>query len=40
MEPIGSTGEQLIEGEVPMAEMLDYTIALRAMTQGRARFTF
>ena len=39
MEPIGNTGEQLVEGEVPMAEMLDYTVSLRAMTQGRARYT-
>lgn len=29
-----------IEAEVPKAEMMDYTIALRAMTQGRGSFTF
>ena len=32
-------GEQLVEAEVPMAEMSDYPITLRAMTQGRGRFT-
>ncbi|MBQ4100987.1 MAG: elongation factor G, partial [Oscillospiraceae bacterium] len=30
---------QLIEAEVPMAEMTDFTTALRSMTQGRGRFT-
>lgn len=29
-----------IEAEVPKAEMVDYTIALRAMTQGRGKYTF
>ena len=29
-----------IEAEVPKAEMVDYVIALRAMTQGRGTFTF
>ena len=32
-------GEQLVDAEVPMAEMSDYPITLRAMTQGRGRFT-
>lgn len=30
----------VIEAEVPKAEMSDYVIALRAMSQGRGRFTF
>ena len=33
-------GEQVIEAEVPMAEMSSYTIDLRAMTQARGSFTF
>ena len=33
-------GEQIIEAEVPMAEMSTYTIDLRSMTQGRGSFTF
>ena len=39
MSPTAKSGEQMIEAEVPMAEMNDYTIALRAMTQGRGRFS-
>ena len=34
------TGEQVIEAEVPMAEMSTYAIDLRSMTQGRGAFTF
>ena len=34
------TGEQVIEAEVPMAEMTSYAIELRAMTQSRGSFTF
>lgn len=30
----------IVEAEVPKAEMMDYVIALRAMTQGRGDFTF
>ncbi len=30
----------IVEAEVPKAEMTDYVIALRAMTQGRGDFTF
>ncbi|MBR2025471.1 MAG: elongation factor G, partial [Clostridia bacterium] len=30
----------IIEAEVPKAEMVDYVIALRAMTQGRGEFTY
>ena len=33
-------GEQVIEAEVPMAEMSTYAIDLRAMTQARGSFTF
>ncbi len=40
MSPSGRKGEQVVEAEVPMAEMSEYPITLRAMTQGRGRFTF
>ncbi len=33
-------GRQIITAEVPMAEMSDYAIDLRAMTQSRGSFTF
>ena len=33
-------GYTVIEAEVPKAEMTDYTIALRAMTQGKGSFTY
>ena len=33
-------GDQVIEAEVPMAEMTSYAIDLRAMTQSRGSFTF
>ena len=39
MTPTAS-GEQVIEAEVPMAEMTSYAIDLRAMTQSRGSFTF
>ncbi len=39
MNPTGS-GEQVLEAEVPMAEMTSYAIDLRAMTQSRGSFTF
>ena len=39
MTPTGD-GEQVIEAEVPMAEMSSYAIDLRAMTQSRGAFTF
>jgi elongation factor G len=32
-------GEQVVEAEVPMAEMPTYAIDLRSMTQGRGSFT-
>ena len=33
-------GYQVVEAEVPKAEMTDYSIALRAMTQGKGSFVF
>ena len=33
-------GEQVIEAEVPMAEMTGYAVDLRAMTQSRGTYTF
>lgn len=33
-------GYTIVEAEVPKGEMNDYTIALRAMSQGRGRFVF
>ena len=39
MEP-NEDGDQVIEAEVPMAEMTSYAIELRAMTQSRGTFTF
>ena len=33
-------GYTVIEADVPAAEMADYTISLRAMSQGRGRFDF
>lgn len=33
-------GYQLVEAEVPKAEMIDYPTVLRAMTQGKGWFTF
>ncbi|MCD8160358.1 MAG: elongation factor G [Clostridiales bacterium] len=39
MEP-AKGGNQIISAEVPMAEMSEYAIDLRAMTQSRGSFTF
>ncbi|WP_186566508.1 elongation factor G [Lawsonibacter celer] len=39
MNPDGE-GNQIVEAEVPMAEMSRYAIDLRSMTQGRGAFTF
>ncbi|MEG2857917.1 MAG: elongation factor G, partial [Clostridia bacterium] len=36
----GEDGAQMIEAEVPMAEMHSYTIDLRSMTHGRGGFAF
>lgn len=40
MSPTQKKGEQMIEAEVPMGEMTDFAIQLRAITQGRGRYTF
>ena len=39
MNPDGE-GNQIVEAEVPMAEMGRYAIDLRSMTQSRGSFTF
>jgi len=36
----GKSGYTTIEADAPLSEMGDYVIALRAMSQGRGRFTF
>jgi len=36
----GPSGTQIVEAEVPMAEMSSYAIDLRSMTQGRGLFIF
>jgi elongation factor G len=36
----GDDGEQMVEAEVPMAEMNSYAIDLRSITQSRGAFTF
>ena len=33
-------GYTVVEAEAPKAEMMDYTIVLKAMTQGRGKFSF
>ena len=35
-----SEGNQVVEAEVPMAEMMSYAIDLRSMTQGRGSYSF
>ena len=39
MTPTGD-GDQVVEAEVPMAEMKSYAIDLRSMSQSRGSFTF
>ena len=39
MNPTGN-GDQMVEAEVPEAEMMTYAIDLRSMTQSRGSFTF
>ncbi|MBR5446273.1 MAG: elongation factor G, partial [Clostridia bacterium] len=36
----GKSGYTVIEADVPKAEMMDYTISLRAMSQGRGFYDF
>jgi elongation factor G len=38
MNPLGD-GTQEVEAEVPMAEMYDFSIFLRQLTQGRGSYT-
>ena len=33
-------GYTIVEAEAPKAEMMDYTIVLKAMTQGRGKYSF
>ncbi|MBE6538645.1 MAG: elongation factor G, partial [Ruminococcaceae bacterium] len=40
MEAAEKKAYTVIDAEVPRAEMMDYTISLRAMTQGRGKYTF
>ena len=40
MDPAAKRGYTTINATIPKAEILDYTITLRAMTQGRGSFTF
>ena len=37
---VGEGGMQVVEAEVPMAEMADFSIFMRQCTQGRGTFTF
>ena len=39
MTHTGKKGYQMVEAEVPMGELADYTTALRAMSQGRGSYT-
>ena len=34
------SGYTVVEADAPKAEMMDYTIALRAMSQGRGSYEF
>lgn len=40
MNPADKKGWSLVEAEVPQSEMANYTISLRALTQGRGKFEF
>lgn len=40
MSPTEKKGEQLVDAEAPFAEMNDFATQLRAITQGRGRYTF
>ena len=37
---VGESGMQVVEAEVPMAEMADFSIFMRQCTQGRGSFSF
>ena len=36
----GKKGYQVVTAEVPQSEMADYTISIRAITQGKGKFTY
>ena len=40
MNPAQKKGYTVVEAEAPKSEIMDYVIALRAMTQGRGSFTY
>ena len=40
MEPAARKGYTVVQAVAPKAELMDYPIVLRAMTQGRGSFTF
>ena len=40
MNPASKKGYTVVEAEAPKSEIMDYVIALRAMTQGRGSFTY
>lgn len=37
---VGEDGMQIVEAEVPMAEMADFSVYMRQVTQGRGSYTF
>ena len=37
---VGEDGMQIVEAEVPMAEMADFSVYMRQVTQGRGSFSF
>lgn len=37
---VGDDGMQIVEAEVPMAEMADFSVYMRQVTQGRGSYTF
>ena len=39
MTPTEKRGEQVIEAEAPMSEMVDFAVKLRAITQGKGTYT-
>jgi elongation factor G len=39
MTPAEKHGDQIIEADAPMSELVDFAIQLRAVTQGRGSYT-
>ena len=37
---VGEDGMQVVEAEVPMAEMADFSVYMRQVTQGRGSYSF